>query len=464
MDKKFGKDLTVGSIPRHLLLFSIPMLAGNAMQIGYGIVNTIWVGHLVGENAVGAIGVSFPVIYVLVGVCMGMSMATTILVAQFYGAKDYPMVARAVGSSFSLALIIGAVMTIAGVLSSDALLRLMATPPENFAMASVYLKINLAGMVLLYLGFLTNFILRGIGDTVTPMVFMSIGLGLNALLDPFLIGGFGPFPHWGLKGAACATLISQAAAVAASIVYLNRRNHVIAFRPSKLSLDGHMTFLLFKIGFPSMVQQSLVSIGSLVVTAFVNSFGSAATNAFGATGRIDMVVFMPALSMSIAVSALTGQNLGAGRPERVKEVFKWGVVMTSSITLFISLVVVVLSRLILRMFGLGDDARVLEIGVSYLRIVGSCYIFLALMFIANGVINGAGHTMVTMAFSLLSLWLVRVPVAWMLTRTAWGSRAYGRPLSLSFAASMAASLVYYFSGRWKKSTIMSRRHRVPYME
>jgi putative MATE family efflux protein len=391
-------------------------------------------------------------------------MATTILVAQFYGAKDYPMVARAVGSSFSLALIIGAVMTVAGVLSSDALLRLMATPPENFAMASVYLKINLAGMVLLYLGFLTNFILRGIGDTVTPMVFMSIGLGLNALLDPFLIGGFGPFPHWGLKGAACATLISQVAAVAASIFYLNRRNHVIAFRPSKLSLDGRMTFLLFKIGFPSMVQQSLVSIGSLVVTAFVNSFGSAATNAFGATGRVDMVVFMPALSMSIAVSALTGQNLGAGRPERVKEVFKWGVVMTSSITLFISLVVVVLSRFILRMFGLGDDARVLDIGVAYLRIVGSCYIFLAIMFIANGVINGAGHTMVTMAFSLLSLWLVRVPVAWLLTRTGLGITGIWVAITLSFVASMAASLVYYSSGRWKKSTIIRTAPPLAYLE
>ena len=464
MDEKFGKDLTIGSIPRHLLLFSIPMLLGNVMQIGYGIVNTIWVGHLVGENAVGAIGVSFPVIYVLVGICMGMSMATTILVAQFYGAKEYTMLERAVGNSFSLALMVGAVMTISGLLSSDALLRLMGTPPENFAMASVYLKINLAGMILFYLGFLTNFILRGIGDTVTPLVFMAIGLGLNALLDPFLIGGFGPFPHWGLKGAACATLLSQATSLAASIFYLNRHGHAVAFRPSKLSLDGHMTFLLFKIGFPSIVQQSLISVGSLVLMTFVNSFGSAATNAYGAAGRIDMVVFMPALSMSTAVSALTGQNLGAGRPERVKEVFKWGIVMTSSITLFISLVVVILSRLILRMFGLGDDARVMEVGVAYLRIVGSCYIFLAIMFVSNGVINGAGHTMITMAFTLLSLWLVRVPAAWLLTRTSLGITGIWAAIVLSFVISMIASLAYYLSGRWRKSTIIKTPVPLPYVE
>jgi putative MATE family efflux protein len=464
VEKQFGKDLTIGSIPRHLLLFSIPMLLGNAMQIGYSIVNTIWVGHLVGENAVGAVGVSVPVMYVLIGITMGMSIATTILVAQFYGAKDYAMVEKAVGASFSLALMLGAAMTIAGLLWSDVLLRLMKTPPENFAMASTYLKINLAGILLFYLGFLTNFILRGIGDTVTPLVFMSVGLGLNALLDPFFIGGFGPFPRWGLSGAACATLVSQGASLGASIIYLNRSHHMVSFHPGKLNLDGRMISLLFKIGLPSIVQQSLVSIGSLVVVTFVNSFGSAATNAFGATGRVDMVTFMPALSMGLAVSAVTGQNLGAGRTERVKEVFKWGVAMTSSITILISLVVVLLSRLILRMFGLGGDAEVVQIGVSYLRIVGSCYVFFAIMFISNGVINGAGHTMTTMGLSLLSLWLIRVPAAWLLSRTGLGITGIWAAIVLSSVISMAASLTYYFSGRWKRSTIIKRSAPVYFAE
>jgi putative MATE family efflux protein len=464
VDKQVGKDLTVGSIPRHLLIFSIPMLIGNVVQIGYGIVNTIWVGHLVGENAVGAVGVSFPIIYVLVGFAMGMSMATTILVSQYYGAKDYRMVEKAAGNSYLLSLILGSLVTIAAVLSSDALLRLIATPPENFAMASSYLKINLAGLIFVYLGFLINFILRGIGDAVTPLVFMCIGLGTNAVLDPFMIGGFGPFPRWGLNGAAWATVFSQFMTLTISIAYLNRKEHLIAFSPKKLVLDRRMTGLLFKIGLPSVVQQSLVSIGSLVITAFVNSFGSAATNAFGATGRVDMIVFMPALSMSMAVSALTGQNLGAGRPERVREIFKWGIVMTSSITVLISLVVVLLSRLILVMFGLGDDGKVMDIGVTYLRTVGSCYILFAVMFISNGVANGAGHTMMTMAFSLLSLWLIRVPAAWLLSRTSLGITGIWAAIVLSFAVSMVASLMYYFSGRWKQSTIMDARPVVPCLE
>ena len=457
MGTQFGKDLTEGSIPKHLLLFSIPMLAGNAMQIGYGLVNTIWVGHLVGENAVGAVGVSLPVLYVLFGFAMGMSIATTILVSQYYGSKDYRMVEKAANNAFSLALIIGALLTIAALLSSDLLLRLMATPPENFTMASSYLRINLCGFVLFYLGILINFTLRGIGDTVTPLAFMSVGLGLNAVLDPFFIGGFGPFPHWGLNGAAYAAL-------AVNIIYLNRKDHLIAFHPRKLVLDRHLTSLLFKIGLPSIVQQCLVSIGSLFISTFVNSFGSAATNAFGAVGRVDMIVFMPALSMSMATSALTGQNIGARKTGRVKEIFRWGVLMTSSITILISLIVVFLSRLILMMFGLGNDPEVMDIGVSYLRIVGSCYLFFAVMFISNGVINGAGHTMITMIFSLLSQWLIRVPASWLLSSTRLGLNGIWIAVSFSFAVSMTVSLIYYFSGRWKKSTVIKAPAILPLIE
>jgi putative MATE family efflux protein len=454
MDNKFGTDMSVGSIPRHLLRFSIPMLIGNLIQIGYSIINTIWVGHLVGENAVGAIGVSFPVFFTLLGLSIGISMASTILIAQYYGAKKYEMVERVVGNSFSLALIIGTFLTIAAILSSDFLLRLMDTPPENFAMASSYLKITLAGFILFYFGFLISSILRGVGDAVTPLVFMSIGIGINAVLDPFFIGGWGPFVSHGLNGAAYATLISQVIAVGISIVYLNKKGHFVAFNPRKLILDKHITFLLFKIGFPSIVQQSLISISSMFVSAFVNSFGAAATNAFGAALRVDMFAFMPAMTMSMAVATLTGQNLGAGRPQRIKNVFRWGIIMTSSITILISVIVVVFSKFILIMFGLGDDAKAMEIGIAYLRIAGSCYIFFAIMFISNGVINGAGHTIITMIFTLLALWLVRVPLAWFLSKTSLGTTGIWIAVAVSFFVTMVISLSYYFSGRWKKTAVI----------
>jgi putative MATE family efflux protein len=454
MDNRFGTDMTVGSIPGHLLRFSIPMLIGNLIQIGYSIVNRIWVGNLIGENAVGAIGVSFPIFFTLIGLSMGISMASTILIAQYYGARKYDMVERVVGNSFSVALLAAITLTVSGMLLSDFLLKLMDTPPENFAMASSYLKITLAGFVLLYMGFLINSILRGIGDAVTPLVFMSIGIGINAALDPFFIGGWGPFASHGLNGAAYASIVSQIIAVAISIVYLNRKGHVVAFNPKKLVLDGHITFMLFKIGFPSIIQQSLISISGMFVQTFVNSFGAAAANAYGAVLTVDMFAFMPAMSMSMAVATLTGQNLGADRPERVKHIFKSGVAMTSSITILISIIVVALSKLILIMFGLGDDAKVMQIGISYLRIAGSCYIFFAIMFISNGVINGAGHTIITMIFTLLSLWLVRVPLAWFLPKTSLGITGIWISIAVSFFVTMIVSLTYYFSGRWKKSTII----------
>lgn len=452
--QKYGTDMTVGSIPRHLLRFAIPMLIGNLIQIGYSIVNRIWVGNLIGENAVGAIGASFPLFFTLMGLSMGISMASTILVAQFYGAKDHKMVEKVVGNSFSVALIAGISLTVSAILFSDVLLRLMDTPPENFAMASSYLKISLMGFILLYLAFLINSILRGIGDAVTPLVFMAIGIGLNALLDPFFIGGFGPFPSHGLNGAAWASIVAQTVALVISIIYLNRKGHVVAFSLKRLRLDGHIIFLLFKIGLPTIVQQSLISIGGMFVQTFVNSFGAAATNAFGAVMTIDMFAFMPALSISMAVATLTGQNLGAGRIERVSHVFKSGIAMTSVITLIISAFVNIFSGVILRMFGLGNDAAVMHIGTTYLRITGSCYIFFAIMFISNGVINGAGHTIITMVFTLLALWLVRVPLAWYLSKTGLGIAGIWIAISLSFLITMFISLGYYFSGRWKKSAIV----------
>jgi putative MATE family efflux protein len=461
MDKEFGRDFSKGSIPRHLLAFSIPMLLGNLIQIGYSLINIIWVGHLVGEDAVGAVGISFPILFILIGFAMGITLATTILVSQYYGARDYEMVKKVVNNSFSWPLIVGVVLTFACILSRNFLLELIQTPPENFAMASSYLRIMLLSFILMYMGFLISSILRGIGDTVTPLIFMAMGVGLNAILDPFLIGGFGPFPRLGLNGAAYATLISQVAALSLGFTYLNWKNHLVAFHPRRLIFDRHLTFLVFKIGIPSIIQQSLVSIGFMFVTTFVNSFGSAATNAFGAVGRVDMIVIMPAMSMSMAVAALTGQNLGAGKPERVKEIFKSGVVMTSSITLFISLIVVFFSKLILTLFGLGEDAKVMEIGMTYLRIVGSSYLFFAVMFISNGVINGAGHTMITMAFTLLSLWLVRVPVSWWLSKTSLGITGVWIAIALSFLTTMIVSLTYYFSGRWKKSAIIKGPAAVP---
>ena len=451
MNGKFGKDLTTGSIPKHLITFSIPMLLGNVLQTGYGIVNTIWVGNKVGPDAVAATAVSFPIVFILIALAAGATLATTILVSQYYGAKDYAMVQSVINNSFSVAIIGGLLLTLIGILSSDSLLGLMGTPAEVFSMASSYLKITLAGFILLFLTFLISSILRGIGDTVTPLIFMGIGLGINAILDPFMIIGIWPFPRMGLDGAAYASLIAQGAGLVMSLIYLNRKNHIVAIKFKSLSLDKHLTALLFKIGFPSMIQQSLISIGAFIVTGFVNSFGAVATAAFGSAQRIENLAFMPAMSLSMAVSALTGQNLGAGKPERVKEIFRAGILVTSVITLVLSAFIEGFPKLLLSMFV--QEPGVLEIGTHYLRIVGASYILFAIMFISNGIINGSGHTVTTMLISLITLWCVRVPVSALLSHTALKTDGIWIAIFLSSLTSMLISLVYYFSGKWKKQVI-----------
>ena len=200
-----------------------------------------------------------------------------------------------------------------------------------------------------------------------------------------------------------------------------------------------------------MIQQSLVSIGSAFITTFVNGYGASAIAAFGAAGRIDGVAFMPAMTMSMSASALAGQNIGAQRLERVRKVFWWGVLMTSTITIAISLCAVLLRRPLLAFFV--NDAQVLDIGASYLLIEGSSYILFAVMFISNGIINGSGHTMMTMIFSLVSLWIFRVPLSVVLTRTPLGITGIWISIVISYGVTMIVSLSYYFSGRWKKPVL-----------
>jgi putative MATE family efflux protein len=449
MDKKFGRDLTVGSVPRHLLFFSIPMLAGNALQSGYSIINMIWVGNIVGENGLGATAISFPLMFIIIGLASGATMATSVLVAQYYGAKNYERMKRVIDNSISIGLVFSLVLTTLGIIFSAFLLKLMDTPPEVFPMADSYLKISLAGVVLLYLMFTISSILRGIGDTVTPLMFMGAGVVMNAILDPLMIIGIGPFPRMGLNGAALASVITQAISLAMILIYLRRKKHVVEVHFTRLTFDKDIILLIFKIGFPSMIQQSLVSIGQAFVTTYVNFFGASAIAAFGAAGRIDMVATMPAIAIGMAATALTGQNLGARKPERVKEIFKWALLMGTAISGFIALLAIIFPRLILSMFI--HHEPVLEIGITYLRIVAPCYFLYALMFVSTGIVNGAGQTMVTMVFSLVSLWAVRVPLAWYLSQhTRLGMTGIWIAMAAGFVVTSAISYLYYLSGRWKK--------------
>lgn len=212
-----------------------------------------------------------------------------------------------------------------------------------------------------------------------------------------------------------------------------------------------MTVDICKLGFPFAIQQVLVSLGGMFVNAMINSFGAAAVNAYGAAMRIDQLAYMPAQSLGISVSTLAGQNIGANKMDRVKEILKWGIIFTAIITAAISICTVSIPQAILSLFGFDRGSAGIEIGIQYLRIVGASYICLSVLLVVSGVFNGAGQSVVSMALALLSLWVVRLPLAYVLSKTFLGITGIWIAIDVSFFIVMSAGIIYYFSGRWKKA-------------
>ncbi|MCX6376680.1 MAG: MATE family efflux transporter, partial [Armatimonadetes bacterium] len=366
---KHGRDLTTGSIPRHLIAFAMPMLAGSALQTGYSIINAVWVGRGLGTTAMAAVTVSFPIFFILMAVAFGLTMAASILTSQSYGAKDWPQLKRVVNNSLILTTVVGIAFTLVGHFSAEHLLRLIDTPREVLPMAAEYLRIFLWAMPFMFWSFLIASLLRGTGDSKTPLYFQAVFVALTAVLDPLLMFGWLGFPKLGLNGTAVATIITNAGTVISMLVYLHLKDHSLAPDWLHIRADWETTWLTLRIGVPSMVQQGLVSIGAMVIIGLVNAYGENGAAAYGAAMRIDQLAFMPALTLGMAVSTLAGQNIGAKEYDRVKEVFRWGLVLSCGITAVCSVLVVSIPGFILRAFL--TDPVVIGVGVHYLRIVGA---------------------------------------------------------------------------------------------
>jgi len=482
---KFGRDLTTGSIPRHLLMFSLPMLGGSVLQTAYSIVNAIWVGRYLGSREMAAVTVSMPLFFLFMAVAMGLTMASNILIAQYVGARNWTEVRRVVQNSSLLVALVSLVLLILGELCVAPFLQLIHTPPDTLPVATGYLRIFLLAMPCNFAMFLVAAMLRGIGDSKTPLYFQTIFLVLTAILDPVLMFGklgipgaihavitkIGPFtlahpllinlphPHldlgfagFGLNGTAWAMLITMGGAVVSILLYLTAKRNPVTPSLRVLVIDRDITWLTVKIGFPSMLQQAMASIGMLCIIGFVNFYGEAATAAYGAALRIDQISFMPAMAIGMAVSTLTGQNMGAGRLDRVGQTFRWGILLSCTITAAVAVVVVCFPGLLILPFT--NDAQVLAIGTQYLRIMWISYVLFAVMFVSNGVINGAGHTMVTTLISAGGLWFVRLLLVWLLSQVVLHSvTGVWIAMVISVGTGMIGSLIYYYSKRWQQQVV-----------
>jgi len=450
-ERQAGRDLTVGSVPRHLVAFSLPMLGGNLLQTAYSLINAFWVGQFLGTTALAAITVSLPAVFVLIALAAGLTLATNILVAQYYGAHDWPQLKRVVQTSIALVGASSCAFLAVGLIIAPRLLTAINTPPPVLPLAIGYLRIFLWTLPFSFGIFLIGSMLRGIGDSKTPVYFQTISVILNAILDPVLMFGWVGFPRLGLNGTATATIISQVVAVIGLVIFVARKRRLVTPDWRRVRIDRAIAWLLVKIGFPAMIQQSVVSISMVVIVSFVSRFGETADAAFGAALRIDQISFLPALTIGMAVSSLAGQNIGARRYARVGEVFWWALLVSGGISGVISVAVISFPQVALRAFV--KQPEVIAIGSGYLRIVGVTYVLYAFLFAANGVINGAGYTSWTTLISVLGLLGVRLPLAAILPQRMHDVRGIWWAMLIGVGASMVLSLAYYFSGRWKKPII-----------
>lgn len=443
-------DFTVGNIPRHLITFAVPMLIGNLLQTFYNTVDSIWVGRFLGPGALAAVSVSFPVLFLFVAFATGLGIGNNVMVAQYLGAKREEDVRKTITNALTVFTLIGILTMVVGLLFHERLLRLIQTPPEILPMASSYLVIFLMGLPFLFLYNAINTIFQGMGNSQTPLRLLIYATVLNVILDPLLILGVKPFPRLGIAGAALATTIAQGFSGILGLFFLKSTSFVCFKRGYYFS--ARLSGIMFKLGLPAGIQQTILSLGFLTMSAIVNSFGKNVIAAFGAGSRVDQFAFLPAMTFSLAISSVAGQNLGALNFDRARDVARWGAIISSLFAVVATVVVFLVTPSIIHIFT--TDPEVVRLGIVYLRIVSFSYLPLALMFAYNGFLRGAGDTMQTMLNTILALWAVRIPLAKLLSslpvfaeRGIWISQIVG-PL-----VGFLVAYVYYLSGRWEQKIL-----------
>jgi len=451
---KSNFSLTEGSIPRALLVFSLPILLGNLLQSVNGSVNAIWVGKYLGEAAFAAAGNANVVMFLLFGVMFGFFMASTIMVAQCVGAKDVAEAKRVVGSAAVFCLGVAVFMSLAGFALAQRLLGQLATPPDALPLALAYMRIIFLALPFMGGLFFVMAVLRGAGDSRTPFLFLVMAVVLDILLNPLLIFGWGPVPRLGIAGSATATLIAQGASFAALVMRLYRIDHFLCIRRGELRLfvvDWSLVRVLVTRGTPMGLQMFVVSSSMIALISLVNRFGSEETAAFNAAMQLWNYVQMPALAIAAAVSSMAAQNVGAGCWDRVSRVAMTGVAFNFASAGVLIGAIYLLNRGALGLF-LPASGAAIALAEHLNAIVLWSYAFFGMSMVLFGVVRATGAVMAPLIMLAISLWGVRVPFAYLMLAR-WGANAIWWSFPLASLVSLSMSVSYYRFGGWRKVSL-----------
>lgn len=446
---------TEGKIINSLFSLALPIIFANILQSAYQLIDTFWLGRL-GADAVAAVSLSFPLLFLVLSLGAGLTLAGTVIVARYKGANNQKMIDFSSSQSVFLIVLTSILLAILGYFSAGTLMRIIGAGPDIIDDSTTYFKVSSVGFVFLFIFFIFQSLMRGIGKVMLPVYIVLFTVILNAFLDPLFIYGYGSIPGYGVAGAAVASVITQGVAAAIGLLILFRGKHGIKISFKSMYFNIENLKKTFNIGLPASIEQSTRALGMTMMMVIVTSFGSDIVAAYGIGARMLSFIVVPALGLGIATTSLVGQNIGALKIKRAEKVAN----LSSKIAFFgftgLGLIMFFVAESLTAIF-IPDDPQVIQDGTLFIKIMSMSFGFLGLQQVMNGTFNGAGFTKASMFISIMTLWIVRFPLAYILSNTlGMGPVGIWWAFPISNVIAGVIAFVYFKTGYWKKRLIRDR--------
>lgn len=451
MEKTMIKDLTTGSVGKELLRFSFPFMLSNALQTVYNLVDMVVVGQFVGASGLSAVSIGGQIVWLLCCLAIGYASGGQIFISQLVGAGDHAGIRRTIGTLFTVIAAFSVLFTILGIIFHAPLLALLNTPTESMEQAKDYVVICSIGMFFVYGYNTVSAVLRGMGDSTRPFLFIAIAAILNVILDVIFVGPFGMES----AGAALATIISQAVSFIVSIIYLyiRRDSFGFDFKLKSFAVDGRTFKSLSFLGLPLTVQTTAINISMLFVSAGINTYGLVYASVYGIGGKLQSIMFIITNSISTASASMFGQNLGAAKFDRVKKIFWFGNLYCIIFFVVVAIVCLVIPGPIFRLFT--QDAEVIAQADQFMVTLVVMFSGFATMTAGIALINGIGNGSLSLITALLDGVIVRIGLC-VLMAGPMGMGVWGYFWGNALAGYISTIIgdFYYLTGAWKRRKLM----------
>lgn len=445
--KSSKNDFTTGPILKPLIIFSAPIMLANLLQTSFQIVDSLWVGNILGAEALGAVAIATTILVTILSFILGLNNAALTILSQQHGRKDDEGLKRYLNAFIVIMTLMSVVFAVIGYIFAESLLGIIGTPDAILDMAASYLQISLLGMFFLFGYNFINTVFRALGDSKTPLRIVFIAVILNAVLSPLFMIVF----DLGIQGAALATVGSQAIAFLYS-VYLAVKRNLVPFKIPAIPARYEVGLIL-KLGIPAGLQMGVIHAGIAAILSVVTQFGADSVAGFSAAQRLDSLIMLPAMALGTAVNAMAGQNIGIQQWSRVKQIARYAVLYNFGLMLSVAVVVIIFAEAGIRMF-IQDEAAV-KFGTDYLRIIALCYPFLGLNFVLNGIVRASGAMYQVLILNVISFWILRYPMS-ALFASHFGEIGVGMGMGVSFIISSIFAYLYYKFGKWREKELFKK--------